>query len=212
MAILNGKPVKAFIYQDHQAHIQVHMAAMQDPKIMELVGQNPMAQQIQAAMMAHLNEHIAFEYRKQIEEQLGVPLPAPDEELPEDIELEVSRLAAAAAQKLLNKNQAEAQQQQIQQQMQDPVIQMQQKEIDIKEREVAIKEQKTMADIENDAKRLEIEARRVESQERIAGAKIGAETAGKEKELDARQFIEGAKLGVQAVMQSGKEENTQSEE
>ena len=212
MAILNGKPVKAFIYQDHQAHIQVHMAAMQDPKIMELVGQNPMAQQIQAAMMAHLNEHIAFEYRKQIEEQLGVPLPAPDEELPEDIELEVSRLAAAASQKLLAKNQAEAQQQQIQQQMQDPVIQMQQKEIDIKEREVAIKEQKTMADIENDAKRLEIEARRVESQERIAGAKIGAETAGKEKELDARQFIEGAKLGVQAVMQSGKEENTQSEE
>jgi hypothetical protein len=143
MAIINGKPVKAFIYQDHQAHIQVHMAAMQDPKIMQIVGQNPQAQTIQAAAMAHINEHIAFEYRKQMEEQLGVPLPNPDETLPEDVELELSRLTAAAAQKLLAKDQAEAQQQQIQQQQQDPLIQMQQQELAIKQQEVQIKAQKT---------------------------------------------------------------------
>lgn len=199
MAILNGKPVKAFIYQDHQAHIQTHMAAMQDPKIMELVGQNPMAGQIQGAMMAHLNEHIAFEYRKQIEEQLGVPLPPPDEEMPEDIELEVSRLAAAAAQKLLAKNQAEAQQEQAQQQMQDPVLQMQMKEVEIREREVAIKEQKTQADIENDAKRLELEAKRIDSQERVAGAQLGADVVMSQKELDAKNLIEGTRIGIQAT-------------
>ena len=133
MAILNGKPVKAFIYQDHQAHIAVHMAAMQDPKIAQLIGQNPQAQTIQAAAMAHINEHIAFEYRKQIEEQLGVPMPNPDEVLPEDVEVELSRLTADAAQKLLQKDQAEIQQQQIQQQQQDPLIQMQQQELAIKQ-------------------------------------------------------------------------------
>ncbi len=199
MAILNGKPVKAFIYQDHQAHIAVHTSAMQDPKIMQLVGQNPMAQQIQAAMMAHLNEHIGFEYRKQLEEQLGVPLPPPDEELPEDIELEISRLTAAAAQKLLAKNQAEAQQEQAQQQAQDPVLQLQQKEVAIKEREVAIKEQKTQADIAHDAKRLEIEAKRIESQERVAGAQLGAEVVMSQKELDAKNLIEGTRIGIQAT-------------
>jgi hypothetical protein len=199
MAILNGKPVKAFIYQDHQAHIQVHMAAMQDPKIMQLVGQNPMAQQIQAAMMAHLNEHIGFEYRKQLEEQLGVPLPAPDEELPEDIELEISRLAAAAAQKLLAKNQAEAQQQQAQQQAQDPVLQMQQQELQLKAQELQLKTQKTQADIENEAKRLEIERMRVESQERIAGAQLGADVVMSQKELDAKNLIEGTRIGIQAT-------------
>ena len=216
MAILNGKPVKAFIYQDHQAHIAVHMAAMQDPKITQLVGQNPMASQIQSAMMAHLNEHIAFEYRKQIEEQLGVPLPPPDEDLPEDIELEVSRLAAAASQKLLAKNQAEAQQQQIEQQMQDPVLQMQQQELALKQQEAQAKSAKMAADIQLEQQRLEVEKLRIESQERIAGAKIGADTASKDKELDAKQFIEGAKLGVQAVTQSGQqtneEGNTQPEE
>jgi hypothetical protein len=108
MDIINGKPTKAFIYQDHQAHLQVHMAAMQDPKLMQMMSQNPQAQMIQAAALAHINEHIAFEYRKQIEEQLGVPLPKPDENLPEDVEVELSRLTAAAAQKLLQKDQAEA--------------------------------------------------------------------------------------------------------
>jgi hypothetical protein len=139
MAIINGKPVKAFIYQDHEAHIAVHMAAIQDPKMMQMISQNPMASQIQAAAMAHINEHIAFEYRKQIEEQLGVPLPNPDENLPEDVEVQLSRLTADAANKLLQKDQSEVQQQQIQQQQQDPLIQMQQQELAIKQQEFTSK-------------------------------------------------------------------------
>jgi hypothetical protein len=199
MAIINGKPVKAFIYQDHQAHIQVHMAAMQDPKIMQIVGQNPQAQTIQAAAMAHINEHIAFEYRKQMEEQLGVPLPNPDETLPEDVELELSRLTAAAAQKLLAKDQAEAQQQQIQQQQQDPLIQMQQQELAIKQQEVQIKAQKTQADIQIEHMKMDIEKMRVESQERIAGAKIGADAEKEKNKTEAHQLLEGVKLGMHST-------------
>lgn len=199
MAILNGKPVKAFIYQDHQAHIAVHMAAMQDPKIMQMVGQNPMAGQIQGAMMAHLNEHIGFEYRKQIEEQLGVPLPPPDEDLPEDIELEISRLAAAASQKLLAKNQAEAQQQQAEQQAQDPVLQMQQQELQLKAQELEIKAQKTQADIQLEQARLEIEKMRVESQERIAGAQLGADVVMSQKDIESKEAMEGMRMGIQAT-------------
>jgi hypothetical protein len=199
MAIINGKPVKAFIYQDHQAHIQVHMAAMQDPKIMQIVGQNPQAQTIQAAAMAHINEHIAFEYRKQMEEQLGVPLPNPDETLPEDVELELSRLTAAAAQKLLAKDQAEAQQQQIQQQQQDPLIQMQQQELAIKQQEVQIKAQKTQADIEIEHMKMGIEKMRVESQERIAGAKLGADAEKEKNKIEAHQLLEGVRLGMQST-------------
>jgi hypothetical protein len=198
MAIINGKPVKAFIYQDHQAHIQVHMAAMQDPKIMQIVGQNPQAQTIQATAMAHINEHIAFEYRKQMEEQLGVPLPNPDETLPEDVELELSRLTAAAAQKLLAKDQAEAQQQQIQQQQQDPLIQMQQQELAIKQQEVQIKAQKTQADIEIEHMKMGIEKMRVESQERIAGAKLGADAEKEKNKIEAHQLLEGVRLGMQS--------------
>jgi hypothetical protein len=199
MAIINGKPVKAFIYQDHQAHIQVHMSAMQDPKIMQIVGQNPMAQQIQAAAMAHINEHIAFEYRKQMEEQLGVPLPNYNETLPEDVEVELSRLTAAAAQKLLAKDQAEVQQQQIQQQQQDPLIQMQQQELAIKQQEVQIKAQKTMADIQLDQAKLELEKLKIDSNERVAGAKLGASSELEKNKLEAHQMLEGVKIGMQTT-------------
>jgi hypothetical protein len=143
MAIINGKPVKAFIYQDHQAHIQVHMAAMQDPKIMQMIGQNPQAGSIQAAAMAHINEHIAFEYRKQIEEQLGVPLPKPDETLPEDIEFELSKLMLKRLRNFLLKDQAEVQQQQAQQQQQDPLFKCNNKSYNLKQQELQIKAQKT---------------------------------------------------------------------
>jgi hypothetical protein len=199
MAIINGKPVKAFIYQDHQAHIQVHMAAMQDPKIQQMVGQNPMAQTIQAAAMAHINEHVAFEYRKQLEEQLGVPLPAPDEVLPEDVEFEISKLMAQAAGKLLAKDQAEVQQQQIEQQQQDPIIQMQQQELALKAQDLQLKAQKNQADIEIEHMRVDIEKMRVESQERIAGATLGAQAVKSEKDSEIKQFTEGTKLGIQAV-------------
>jgi hypothetical protein len=201
MAIINGKPVKAFIYQDHQAHIAVHMAAMQDPKIQQMVGQNPQAGAIQAAAMAHINEHVAFEYRKQLEEQLGVPLPKPDETLPEDVEYELSKVMAEAAKKLAAKSASEAQQEQAQQQAQDPIIQMQQQELQLKAQDLQIKQQKTMADIQAEQTRLELDKMRIESQERIAGAKLGADTVMANKELEAKEILEGAKLGISVVGQ-----------
>jgi hypothetical protein len=199
MNIINGKPVKAFIYQDHQAHIQVHMTAMQDPKIMEMIGQNPQANAIQAAAMAHINEHVAFEYRKQLEEQLGVPLPKPDETLPEDVEFELSKVMAEAAQKLLVKDQSEVQQQQAQQQQQDPIIQMQQQELQLKAQDLQIKQQKTQADIQVDLQRLALDKMRIESQERIAGANLGADVVMSHKKLEADELMEGTRLGIEAV-------------
>jgi len=213
MAILNGTPVKAFIYQDHQAHIQVHQAAMQDPKILQLVGQNPQAQSIQAAAMAHINEHVAFEYRKQIEEQLGVPLPNMDDVLPEDVETELSKLMAQAAQQLLQKDQAEAQQQQAQQQQQDPIIQMQQQELAIKQQESQAKAQKMMADTQLDQQKLELEKAKLElekakidSQEKIAGANLGAKVTmdkqkltAEEQRTQAKEMADGVKIGLDAT-------------
>ena len=199
MALINGTPVKAFIYQDHEAHIKVHMAAMQDPKIAQLIGQNPQAQLIQAAALAHINEHIAFEYRKQIEDQLGIPLPNPEDEIPKEEEVQISRLASQAAQQLLQKNTAETQQQVAQQQAQDPLIQMQQQELQLKAQEVQIKAQKTMADIEIDKARLQLDKAKMDSQERIEGVKIGAKTTFDKEKLQADQQTRGVELGMQAV-------------
>jgi hypothetical protein len=198
MAIINGKPVKAFIYQDHQAHIQTHMAAMQDPKIMQLVGQNPQAQMIQAAAMAHINEHVAFEYRKQIEEQLGSSLPAEKEELTPEMEVQLSRLVAQAGQQLLQKSQAETQQQQAEQQAQDPLLQMQQQELQLKAQDLQIKAQKTQADIQLDQAKLELEKQKLESHERIEGVRIGAKTTLDKNRLEGDQMIQGTKLGMEA--------------
>jgi len=199
MNIINGKPVKAFIYQDHKAHITAHMAFADDPKIRQLVGQSSKAGIIQAAMEAHIAEHIAFEYRKQLEEQLGAELPKPDEVLPEDTEVELSRLVARAAQQLLQKDTAEAKQQQIQEQEEDPILQMQKQELQIKQMEAQAKAQKMQADTALEQAKLELEKLKMDSQERIAGAKIGAEAINQQKELDAKEFIEGTKLGAQAV-------------
>ena len=198
MAIINGKPVKAFIYQDHQAHIQTHMAAMQDPKIMQLVGQNPQAQMIQAAAMAHINEHVAFEYRKQIEEQLGSSLPAEKEELTPEMEVQLSRLVAQAGQQLLQKSQAETQQQQAEQQAQDPLLQMQQQELQLKAQDLQIKAQKTQADIQLDQAKLELEKQKLESHERIEGVRIGAKTTLDKNRLEGDQMLQGTKLGMEA--------------
>jgi hypothetical protein len=142
MDALNEKPLKAFIYQDHAAHITVHMSMLQDPVTAQILGQNPKAQAISAAFMAHIMEHFGFQYRKNIEDKLGVPYPDPNEEMPEDMEVEISRLAAAGAQKLLQSNQAMMAQQQAQQAAQDPVVQMQQQELQIKAAEVQRKAQK----------------------------------------------------------------------
>jgi hypothetical protein len=146
MNILMAKPVKAFMYQDHEAHIAVHMAAMQDPKIAAIMGQNPLAQTIMAAAASHITEHVAFQYRREIEKQLGTALPNPEEQLPEDIEVTLSRLTAQAASRLLQKDQAEAAAKQAAQQAQDPMVQMQMKELAIKEQEVQLKGQKQQAD------------------------------------------------------------------
>ena len=208
MNILNSKPVKAFVEQDHEAHIKVHMAFAQDPKLQQLVGQSPNAATFQAAMEAHVAEHIGFAYRKQMEEQLGVPLPQLGEPLPADVEADVSRLSAAAGEQLLQKNTAEIQQQQAQQQAQDPLIQMQQAELQIKQQEAQTKAQKVMADIELDKERLAIEVQKgqldrmeMESRERIEGAKLGAQAVEKDKDLQAKQLIEGARLGVKVVQE-----------
>jgi len=208
MNMLNSKPVKAFVEQDHEAHIKVHMAFAQDPKLKQLVGQSPNAATFQGAMEAHVAEHVGFEYRKQMEEQLGVPLPKLGEPLPVDVEADVSRLSAAAGEQLLQKNTAEVQQQQAQQQAQDPLIQMQQAELQIKQQEAQTKAQKVMADIEIDKERLSIELQKgqldrleMESRERIEGAKIGAQAIEKDKDLQAKQLIEGAKLGVKVVQE-----------
>lgn len=197
MAIMNMKPVKAFIYQDHQAHIQVHTSAMQDPKIMQAIGQNPNAQAMQAAMMAHIAEHTAFEYRKQIEEMLGVPLPEMDKELSPEMEVEVSRMMAAAASKLLQKDQAEAQQQQAQQAAQDPIVQMQQQELQLKQQELELKKQKLAIETAEKADRIRIEEERIEAQKEIAGMQVGAKTAKDKADLEARMELEGVKIGSQ---------------
>jgi hypothetical protein len=178
MNLINGKPVKAFIEQDHEAHIAVHMAAMQDPKMAKLIGQNPMAQQIQAAAMAHINEHMAFEYRKQIELQLGVSLPTEEENenMEPEIAAKVAQMAAQAAQRLLQKNQGEAAQEQAQQMAQDPVVQMQQKEM-------ALKELEAQARIKQGDRKLDIEEKR-----------LIADAANKVDEMEYKQDKAGGEL------------------
>ena len=202
MDVINGKPVKAFIYQDHEAHITVHTSAMQDPKIMQLLGQNPNAQSMMSAMQAHIAEHLAFEYRKQVEEQAGVPLPAQDAEMDKDTELAVSRLAAAAAQQLLQKNQAEAAQQQAQQMAQDPIVQMQMQELEIKKGELEIKRQKMQIDAAEKNDRLELEQMRIESQEEIAGLNVGAKLATSRSQMEAKQEAEGLRMGIEIAREA----------
>jgi len=214
MNIINGKPVKAFLDQDHEAHIAVHMAFAEDPKIKQMVGQSQKAGMIVAAMEAHVAEHIAFQYRIEIEKRLGVPLPPADEPLPIDIENEVARLTAAAAGKVLQDNTAEEQQKEQQKQAEDPILQMQKAELQIKQEEAKVKAQKTMADIELDKAKLELdkqkatvevqkdvmlEQARITSQETIVGAQIGAKAEMEQKQINTKEVLEGAKLGAAAV-------------
>ena len=199
MAVMNMKPVKAFIYQDHEAHIAVHTMAMKDPKIAQIVGQNPQAQMMMAAMMAHINEHVAFQYRKEIEEQLGIPLPKMDEELDPEMELEISRMMAMAATKLFQKDSAEAQQQQAQQAAQDPVLQMQQQELQLKAQEVEIKKQKLVIDAAAKQDQMEIEKSRIEAQKEIAGLQVGAKAHKDKLDLDSKMQLEGLRIGSEVA-------------
>lgn len=188
MAFLNGKPTKAFLLQDHDAHIAVHQTFMQDPMIAQVIGQNPMAQQMGAAIMAHISEHLAFSYRKKIEDRLGAPLPLPNAELPPEMEVQLSRLVAQAATQLLQMNKAGAAQQQAQQQQQDPLIQMQQAELQIKGQEVQIKAKKVDADIAYNQQKLQMEAAKQQPQ-------------GPDPRIAMQQAAQQAQQGQQAHQQ-----------
>ena len=172
---------------------------MQDPKVMGQIGQNPMAKQIQAAIMAHIAEHVAFQYRVQLEKRLGATLPAPNTEMPEEVEVQLSKLVAQAATQLTQIHQGEAAQKQAQQQAQDPIVQMQQAELQLKQQELALKAQ-------TEAQKIQLEMAKIQSQEKIAGVELGSKIAmDKEKvKLDmakenTKQMQEGLKLGLEAV-------------
>jgi hypothetical protein len=208
MAIINSAPVKAFIYQDHEAHIQTHMSMVQDPKIQEMLGKSPNAQAMQGAMSAHISEHLAFQYRSEIEKELGVPLPPPEEKLPDDIEHRLSQLVAPAAAQLLGKDQKEAEMQKRQEEEEDPILQMQRQELEIKQQEVQAKAQAEMAKINLDLQKLQskdqLDQQRMDLQERIETAKLGAKIASEnsKEELETRRIaskeqIEGTKIGVE---------------
>ena len=201
--ILMMKPVKAFYYQDHQAHITVHMSAMRDPKIMQLVGQNPQAQAMQGAMMAHINEHVAYEYRKQMEMEMGIELPfhpdddeADDKVMPQELEVRVSQLAAQAAQTLLQRDTNEIRAQQAQQAQQDPLIQLQQQELQLKQGELELKSKKLAADAAGKADQLQIERDRIESQEKIAAMNATIKVNEDAKNREAKEKEIGTKLGI----------------
>jgi hypothetical protein len=173
---LNGVPLKAFIYQDHEAHIAVHQSAMQDPLVAQLIGQNPQAQAIMQAMQAHIAEHVGYAYRMKMEAALGVQLPLPDQELPEDLEKEMSQMLAMAAPQVLAQSKAMMAQQQAQQQAQDPVVQMQMQELQLKEREVAIKEKKVAVDAAAKADELELKRDELTAKANLEGRKFVAQT------------------------------------
>jgi len=191
MNAIVGKPIKAFIYQDHAAHIAAHQAFMQDPQIMAFVGQNPAAQQIMAALNAHIAEHIAFDYRSQMETKLGVPLPPPNEELDEKDEVLLARLISDGAKQLTQQKQAAAAEQQAQQKAQDPIIQMQQQELQIKQAEQQRKAQKDQADTQLDAARLQLDAEKAQTTATIEASRIAAqnEQAQAKNDLDEAKAI-----------------------
>jgi len=212
--ILMMKPVKAFAYQDHQAHIMVHMSAMQDPKIQQLLQTNPMSQQLAAAMMAHINEHLGFEYRKQIEQQLGFTLPPQKDEAGEDIpmdpmvEAQLAPVLAQAAQRLLQQNQQQVAQQQAQQQMQDPMVQMQMQELQIKAQEVQRKAAKDQADQAIRQQQLQVERERIGAQQQSEDKRIKANLLRVAAEMNNDKTQNAINIGVDML----KHMSTQNQE
>ena len=199
MDALIGKPMKAFIYQDHEAHIATHTSFMQDPMMAQMIGQNPQAKQIMASLQAHIAEHLGFSYRQKIEEKLGAPLPAPNEELPEDMEVQLSRLVADAGKQLTQANQQQAAQQKAQQQQQDPIIQMKQAELQVKQQEQQRKMAKDQADAQ--AKQTELQQKQ---QKMMIDAKIASEQISVEK---AELAIDAKRQGVKEATAKRVEDN-----
>ena len=208
MNILMSKPVKAFAYQDHEAHITTHLNALRDPKIAMLIGQNPKASLIMNALHAHVAEHTAYAYRNQIEELTGVPLPDPEKALPAEVEFTLSGVVSKASDKLLQKNQSQQAQQQAQQKAQDPVLQIQKEELGLKNKELDLKKQihedtMNVRMMEQETKK-ELESQRLASQERTEGAKLGAKITMDNKKATLQQGLEGAKLGAKMVSDGAK--------
>jgi hypothetical protein len=197
--VLTGKPVKAFIEQDHQAHIAVHTSMLQNPKIMGLIGQTPQGQALVAAMMAHINEHLAFAYRKEVEASIGLLLPTEEQEknMSPEVAAQVAQLSAQASTRLTQQAQSQAAQQQAQQQAQDPLVQMQQQELQIKMQELQLKAQKQQIDAAAKADQLRIEESRIAAQKEIAAMQVGASAAAAKDKLEKQQLLEGTKIGVE---------------
>jgi len=208
MNIFKNKPVKAFIHQDHEAHMQAHMSLIQDPMIQQTIGQSPAAQVIQAALQAHIGEHLAFLYRNKIEEQLGTQLPPPDEPLPAEIEVALSRVIAQAAEKLLQQDTAEVQQQQQQQEAQDPLNIIQRTELQLKTQELQHKMAMEQSEMQNktqvDQAKIELEKAKL----LIEAAKAQEDSDNKERELAVKQLLEGVKIGQNAISQSTRDNVT----
>jgi hypothetical protein len=194
MNALKGVPLKAFITQDQDAHIAAHQMFMQDPLVMKTIGQNPQANMIMAALQSHIAEHLGFHYRTLVEKQMGVPLPPPNEPLPEDVEVQLSRLIAQASAQVLQANTAQAQQAQAQQLAQDPLIQMQQQELQIKGADQARKAQKDQADAQLKASQQQIERERIQSQKETDMTRIETDLAKSQRELEAHTDIERQRI------------------
>ena len=196
--VLMGKPVKAFIEQNHQAHIAVHMAAIQNPKLQQLMQQNPAAQALMSAAMAHINEHIALEMRKQIETSMGFSIPSEEANkriTPEQAD-QIAVMSAQAAQQILQRDQQEAQQQQVQQQMQDPIIQMQMQELQLRQQDLQLKAQKQAGEMAAKADQLRIEEARIAAQKEIAAMQVGAQSAQAKDKLEKHMELEGTRIGA----------------
>ena len=198
MSILTGKPVKAFLYQDHEAHITAHLSAAQNPQIAKLVGQSPMASTIQSALSAHIAEHVSMQYRAEVEKQMGIELPPPNEPMPEEMEAKLSQMMAQASQQVQQQSAQQEQAAQAQQAAQDPIVQMQQAELAIKQAEVQRKAKKDFVDAA-------LQNERIEADKAIAGAKLGVDLAKNEKNLTEQQKREGIKLGLEIAKNIDKE-------
>jgi hypothetical protein len=194
MRILAGKPVKAFMHQDHQAHISAHMGMAQDPKIQEAVKDTPAAQTIAAAGAAHVAEHLGFLYRKNIEDQLGMPLPPPDEPLPPDMEVQLSKLIAQAQQQLTQKNEAEAAQAQQQQEAQDPLNILQREELKLRQQEIQLKAQNQQAELQLKAQAQQADIQLQQAKLALEAGKVDAQKQMKDRELGMTHLTEAAKL------------------
>jgi hypothetical protein len=192
---LKGKPLKAFLHQDHDSHIQVHMMLMQDPMMQQFIGQNPQAPKIMGAITAHIAEHVGYKMRQQIEQQLGMPLPPEDEKLPPQVEIALSGMMAQAANQVLMQNKAKAAQMQAQQQAQDPVLQIQMQELQIKQGELELKKQKMMMDAAAKADAQELREQEVSGKLELEALRTGAQINESKNKAQFEQERAGIQMG-----------------